>query len=86
MPSLISFLTIISEIIQFNLKLSYTIAVFDVICSRSPRGVKARILDCGLEVSVFELHSCYYPRERYEPSIYGLNSIIAVLLQRLLWH
>ena len=57
----------------------------------SPRGVMARVLDCSLRVSYFELQSSYYilfrtynPGERYEPLYhfcYRLNSISDVLLQ-----
>ena len=44
-----------------------------------------KVLDCGFEVSKFELQSHYYVRfwKRYEPPYtpsYGLDSINAVLL------
>ena len=60
------------------------------------RGVMVKALDCGIVVSEFKLQSCYYVQFRtnthgkgmntpYPPS-YGLNSIIAVLLEGWLWY
>ena len=54
--------------------------------------VIAKVLDCSLKVSKFELQSYYYVTylwERYEttyPLMYRLNSLTAVLLQGWLWH
>ena len=57
----------------------------------SSRGIVGTKLDCGVEVSKFEMQSRYYIHfrtnthwKRYEPPnspSYGLNSINAVLLQ-----
>ena len=54
-----------------------------------------KMLDCSIEVSKFELQSCYYVYfqtntlgERYEltyPPSYGINSFTAVLLQEWFW-
>ena len=56
-----------------------------------PHGVMVKVMDCGIVVSKFELHSLSgkYPWERYEPPYppsYGLNSTTTVLLREWLWH
>ena len=50
--------------------------------------VTAKVLDCGLEVSEFELQSCCYVHfqtntfgKAMNPLVYGLNNINAVFLQ-----
>ena len=62
----------------------------------SPRGVMAKVLDYILEVSEFELQSCYYVH--FRTNITGkkykylvnpatsLNNITAVFLQEWHWH
>ena len=67
------------------------------LCKRGNlRGVMAKVLNYGLEVSRFELLSRYYVHfrtntrekglEPSHPPSYELNSITAVLQQRWLWH
>ena len=58
-----------------------------------PRGVMVKAMDCGIVVSMFELHvlslSGNYPWERYEPPYppsYALNCTTTVLLGQWLCH
>ena len=58
-----------------------------------PHSVMVKVLDCGIVVRKFKLQlrllSEKYPWERYEPPypfIYGLNGIMAVLLEGWIRH
>ena len=63
----------------------------------NPRGVMAKILDCSLEVSEFEIQSHYHDYFRTNtfekgknsfivPTSYGLNSATAILIEWWLRH
>ena len=67
---------------------SLLILVLVIMLRKSPRDVMAKMMDCGHEVSEFELHSRYYGHFRTNniEIKYELNITTALLPQRRLWH
>ena len=81
--------------------LAYCTPVHLTLCNTNtsggcPPGVMVKVMDCGIVVSEFIFHSCYYVHfwvntlgkgmtPPYPPS-YVLNSTITVLLGEWLWH